>query len=275
MREIKPLGGLAATVRVPGSKSYTQRALVIAALAEGESRLENALIAEDTAALTAALSALGAEIRPAGTSLLVCGTGGRIVRPDHEIHLGNNGTAIRLLTAVASLGEGPIVLTGGPRLRERPLLPLITALTSLGARIETEGQRGYPPATIHGGGLAGKEVVLRDVESSQYVSALLIAAPFAAGDVTIRLEGRTPSLPYVALTVETMAAFGVAVDTTQPGCYLIKSGQHYQGRPYTVEGDVSSASYFFAAAALLKGRVRVEPVARQTRQGDIAFLEIL
>jgi 3-phosphoshikimate 1-carboxyvinyltransferase len=275
MVKIKPVSRLDAAVRVPGSKSYTQRAMIVAFLAEGESHLHDCLLADDTRILATALSALGADLRPAGTDLLIRGTGGRIARPPREIHLGNNGTAMRLLTGVATLGAGPIVLTGEPRLRERPLKPLLEALAGLGAETSTAGERGYPPVTIRGGGLRGGEAVLRNIDSSQYVSALLIAAPFAARDVTIRLEGRVPSLPYIALTVETMDAFGVTVATEEPGRYLVRSGQRYRGREYRIEGDVSSASYFFLAAALTKGRIRTQNINPATGQGDIAFLTLL
>ncbi len=275
MIEVTQLKHLNATVRIPGSKSYTQRAMVIAALAEGESRLTEVLLAEDTAILARALEAMGAQIRSEGTEILVRGTGGKVASPGREIHLGNNGTAMRLLTAVASLGEGPVVLTGDPRLRERPLKPLLDALAILGVQSSTEGERGYPPVTIRGGRLRGTEVMLRNIESSQYVSALLIAAPFAAGEVAIVLTGRVPSLPYIALTMETMGAFGVDVALDATGRYVVKSGQRYHGRAYRIEGDVSSASYFFLAAALLKGRVRVENINPRTRQGDIGFLTLL
>jgi 3-phosphoshikimate 1-carboxyvinyltransferase len=275
MVEIRPLEHLDATVRVPGSKSITQRAMVIAALAEGESLLRDCLVSEDTELLAAALGELGVAIRTAGTDMVICGNGGRIARPLQTIHLGNNGTAMRLLAGIASLGEGPVVLTGDLRLCERPLQPLLDALTTLGADIRTAGKPGYPPVILQGGGLQGGRVVLRDIGSSQYVSSLLIAAPFAARDVTIVLEGRIPSLPYVTLTVETMGAFGVRVVEAREGHYLVPSGQRYRGRAYRIEGDVSSASYFFAAAALLKGRARVENIDPRTGQGDIAFLEIL
>lgn len=275
MIEVKPLEALDATVRIPGSKSYTQRAMVIAALAEGESRLTEVLAAEDTELLGRALGALGADIRTTGAEMAVRGTGGRLARPVGEIQLGNNGTAMRILTAVAALGDGPVVLTGTPRLRQRPLRQLLDALAALGARCETEGDRGFPPVTVRGGGLRGAELRLRDIESSQYVSALLIAAPYAAGKVTIALEGRVPSLPYVALTVETMGAFGVDVALDGAGRYVVKSGQRYRGRQYRVEGDFSSASYFFLAAALTKGRIRVENVNPRSGQGDAGFLALL
>jgi 3-phosphoshikimate 1-carboxyvinyltransferase len=176
---------------------------------------------------------------------------------------------------VASLGTGPTVLTGDPRLLERPLKPLLDALGVLGAETRTEGGLGFPPVTIRGGRLRGAEVRLRDIESSQYVSALLIISPFADGETTIVLEGRIPSLPYIALTVETMGAFGVEVDLDGAARYVIKGGQRYRGREYRIEGDVSSASYFFLAAALLQGRMRVENINPRTGQGDIAFLALL
>ena len=207
--------------------------------------------------------------------MIVTGTGGRIGQTPRAIHLGNNGTAMRLLAGVASLGEGPVVLTGDGRLRERPMKPLLDALGVLGALSHTDQGCGYPPVTLPGGGLGGGKTVLRDIGSSQYVSSLLIAAPFAAGDVTLVLEGEIPSLPYVALTIETMGDFGVRVVEEGPGRYVVPSGQRYTGREYRIEGDVSSASFFLAAAALLRGRIRVENINPQTAQGDIRFLDIL
>ena len=271
--EIKPLERLDATVRIPGSKSYTQRAMVIAALAEGESILQDPLLSDDTRILAAALGDLGADIRSEGTRTVIRGNGGRPARPSREIHLGNNGTAMRLLAGVASLGEGPVVLTGDPRLRERPMKPLLEALTVLGVDVRTD--KGCPPAAIRGGRLRGGKVVLRDIESSQYVSAILIAAPFADEETVVVLEGRVPSLPYIALTVETMEAFGAKVAMDRPDRFVVKSRQHYRGRKYQIEGDASSASYFFLAAVLTKGRVRVENINPRTSQGDIAFLTLL
>ncbi len=275
MVEIEPLADLDAAVRIPGSKSVTQRAMVIAALAEGKSRLQNVLFSEDTLCLAEALRALGAGIRIEGEEMAVAGTGGAIARPPQAIHLKNNGTAMRLLAGVASLGEGPYVLTGDARLCERPMEPLLSALSELGAEIRTEGQRGYPPLKIRGGRLRGGTVHLRDIDSSQYVSSLLIVSPFAAADTVIALEGRTPSLPYLALTLETMTAFGAVAAHDGGNRYFVRSGAAYRGRTFRIEGDASSASYFFAAAALLKGRIRVENVDPRTRQGDFGFLPIL
>jgi 3-phosphoshikimate 1-carboxyvinyltransferase len=273
--EIKPLERLDATVRIPGSKSYTQRAMVIAALAEGESILQNPLLSDDTRILAAALGNLGADIRSEGTGMVIRGNGGRPAHPSREIHLGNNGTAMRLLAGVASLGEGPVILTGDPRLRERPMKPLLEALRALGVDVRTANDGGYPPVTIRGGRLRGGEVVFKEIESSQYVSAILIAAPFADKDTTILLEERVPSFPYIALTAETMKAFGAEVAVEGPNRFVVSSGPHYRGREYRIEGDVSSASYFFLAAALTRGRVRVENINPWTGQGDIGFLTLL
>ena len=274
MIKIKTLPTLDAFVRIPGSKSLTQRAMVVAALAEGESLLRNVLVSEDTLALADALRSFNVDIRQDGTDMVVRGVGGAVSGTSDPIYLGNNGTALRLLTGVASLGKGPFTLTGDRRLCERPLKPLLDALGELGVACDTNENRGYPPVTIRGGRLRGGSIVLRDIPSSQFVSSLLIAAPYASGDIEIVLEGNIPSLPYIALTIETMEAFGVSV-YQEDRRYRIKGKQCYHGREHGIEGDASSASYFFLAAALTKGRVRVGNIARKTRQGDIGFLSIL
>jgi 3-phosphoshikimate 1-carboxyvinyltransferase len=275
MIAVRPLEKLDATVRLPGSKSLTQRAMAVAALAKGDSLLRNVLVADDTTVFADALRMAGVEIVQSGRDMAIRGTSGVLCSPLKEIHLGNNGTALRLLTGIFSLGAGPFVLTGDGRLRERPLKPLLDALASLGAVIHTQDAKGCPPARIEGGGLQGGTVVLHDIGSSQYVSSLLIAAPYAEGDVTVVLEGRIPSLPYIGLTIDTMGAFGVKAERDGDGRYFVKSGQFYQGREFMIEGDASSASYFFLAAALLKGRISVENIDPRTRQGDIGFLGLL
>jgi 3-phosphoshikimate 1-carboxyvinyltransferase len=273
--EIKPLTDLDATVRVPGSKSYTQRAMVIAALAEGESVLHDPLLSEDTLHLSEALRLLGAGVWSEESRMRIQGTGGRIAAPGRAIDVGSNGTAMRLLAGIASLGPGPVVLTGGKRLCERPMRPLLDALAAQGVGVETDRGSGYPPVTIRGGRLTGGRILLRDIGSSQFVSSLLIAAPFAAADTAIVLEGRIPSLPYIALTAETMQDFGAAIAHDGSGRYLVRNGLHYRGREYRIEGDLTSASYFFLAASLLRGRIRVENINPSSRQGDIGFLRIL
>jgi 3-phosphoshikimate 1-carboxyvinyltransferase len=275
MKEINPIKGVDATVSVPGSKSYTQRTLIIAALAEGRSVLQNALIAEDTRYVIEALRSLGTNIWTEDEDITINGTGGHLKNPGKEIYLGNNGTAMRLLTGVVTLGRGLFTLTGSPRLCQRPIKPLLDALTSMGVDARSKGNNGYPPVVVYANGLRGGTITFTDIESSQYISSLLICAPFAENETVIELQGAVPSLPYVDTTVDTMKAFGVKVTTERPFRYVVKSGQQYKGKSYLTEGDCSSASYFFLAAALCKGRVRVQHINPKTLQGDINFLTIL
>lgn len=273
MQAIKPLKNLRATVKLPGSKSYTQRAMVIAALARGESELRNVLVAEDTMYLKEALLALGTEIKESGDALIVRGTAGRIECPAKALFLGNNGTALRFLTTLVALGEGRFVLTGEPRLCERPVQPLLEALAALGVKSHTEA--GCPPITIEATGLGGGTATFADIASSQYISSLLICAPYAKGEVRIRISGRTVSQPYIRMTIEAMHQFGIEVIQEGGADYGVAGGQCYQGRVYLVEGDASTASYFFLAAALTGGKVKVRNINPRSLQGDIGLLQIM
>lgn len=275
MMAMKPIKQLNATVSIPGSKSYTQRALMVACLATGKTYLHNALLSEDTEYLIEALRSLGSEIVVRDEDMVISGTGGAIRNPGREIYLGDNGTAMRFLTSLVSLGKGVFTLTGSPRLCARPIKPLLDALRELGADAQSANEGGYPPVVVHADGLRGGRVALRDIESSQYISSLLICAPFAERDTVIELHGHTLSLPYIDMTLAVMREFGVAVKTEVPNRYVVKSAQRYEGRRYRVEGDVSSASYFFLAAALCRGRVRVQNVNPQTLQGDMRLLAIM
>ncbi|HOT47520.1 MAG TPA: 3-phosphoshikimate 1-carboxyvinyltransferase [Syntrophales bacterium] len=275
VKEIRPLAAVKAAVQVPGSKSFTQRALVAASLAEGTSLLRNALIAEDTGHLVGALRLLGAQIVNSGPDVIVTGTGGRIANPGRELYLGSNGTAMRFLAGVAATGPGEITLTGDARLCERPLKPLLDAIGSLGVSSECRNVPGYPPVTIRGGTMHGGRAVFQDIESSQYVSSILLAAPYAAGDVEVEIRGSAVSRPYVEMTLATMKAFGVAVEKRSEALFTVRSGQRYRACRYLVEGDLSSASYFFLAAALCGGTVRVANTNFWTHQGDVRFLRFL
>jgi 3-phosphoshikimate 1-carboxyvinyltransferase len=273
--EIKPLIRPEARITVPGSKSYTQRAMIMAALAEGDSILQGALLAEDTGYLAEALGLLGARIEIRQGIMHIQGLAGRITNPQKAIFLGNNGTAMRLLTTVVCLGQGEYILTGNPRLLERPVQPLLKALNTLGVKAHSKNQEGFPPVIIQAEGLGGGRVILKDIESSQYVSSLLISAPLGAEDLHLELQGNIPSMPYVEMTLTLMQRFGVDVFKESPFCFMIKSRQPYKGTTCLIEGDVSSASYFFLAAALGQGRIRVDPVFPNSIQGDIRFLEVL
>lgn len=261
------------TIEVPGSKSLTQRALIAAALAEGQSLLRRPLIADDTRHLMAGLKQLGAQIKPVAEGLQVTGTGGLLSNPSREIFLGNNGTALRFLTALVCLGRGRYVLTGEKRLCERPVGPLVHALESMGVTISCQGN--CPPVEITANGLKGGPVTLTDIESSQYVSALLLCGPYTAKGIELSLAGNMVSLPYIDLTIDVMKDFGAKIIRSDHRHYLVGTQNIYAGRAYDVEGDASSASYFFLAAAILKKAIRVSGISRKSVQGDIQLLGIL
>lgn len=274
IREIRPVGRLNVAVTVPGSKSHTQRALVTAALAEGRSALRDGLLSEDTRYLIGALRGLGADIREEDGSLVVEGTGGRIRNPGREIHLGNNGTAVRFLTSLVCLGPGPYTLTGDERLRERPMKPLLDALSHLGAAYHCCGRPGCAPFVIQASPLLGGEVVFRGIESSQYVSSLMLSAPYAGKETVIEVEGAMLSRPYVDMTIQTMDRFGVQVVEEGPNRFAVPPGR-YTGQDVVVEADASSASYYFLAAALCGGSVTASNLSPASGQGDMALLDIL
>jgi len=271
--DIQTIDRLQADVSVPGSKSYTQRALVAAFLGEGRSRLRNVLFADDTRQLADALKALGGTIEQDNGDLIVQGTGGVVRTPEAPLHLGNNGTAMRFLASLVCLGKGPAVLTGDPRLCERPVKPLMDYLENLGARYRYLKNEGFPPVEIFASGLKGGSLVIRNTDSSQYISSILLAAPYASGPVRIRLTGEIVSRPYIDMTLKVMADFGVDVQKDESGAYDVPCGIGYVGRDYTVEGDASSASYFFLAAMLCRGTVRVRNMNPRSIQGDLRLLD--
>jgi len=275
MKAIKTIEKLDATVTIPGSKSFTQRALIIASLAKGQSFLRNALISEDTMYLIDALRMLGAVILISKEDIIVSGTDGIPQNPGKRIYVSNNGTALRFLTTLASLGRGPFMIDGTERLRQRPIQPLIDALRSLGVRCYSAHGTGYPPVTVEGGNFEGGSVTCTNIESSQYISSLLIGAPRARRDVTILMRGVNVSLPYIDMTIAVMSHFGVSVVIKNNTEYFIRTPQSYKGRKYIIESDASSASYFLLAAALCRGKVRILNINPHTLQGDIGFVDIL
>lgn len=271
---INPVRNLTAQVTVPGSKSYSQRALVAASLAHGQSILRHVLLSEDTARFIEALEALGVNITADGGNVVVEGVNGILSTPQKPLYLGNNGTAMRFLASIACLSRGSVVLTGEDRLCERPIQPLMDYLGQLGVRYRYVSKNGFPPVEIQADGLRGGDLKIKNTESSQYISSLLLAAPYAHAPVSITLEGGIVSRPYIDMTVQVMADFGVAVETGESECYRISGNMTYKGRDYVVEGDASSSSYFFLAAMLCKGVVRVNNMNPQSRQGDLKLLDL-
>lgn len=273
---VETRGPLAAVVRAPGSKSLTQRAILIAALARGESRIGGALLCEDTQYLVRALRELGVRIEEKAGELLVQGNGGELENPGRELFLGNNGTALRFLTTVLCMGLGQYKLTGTPRLCERPMGPLLDALGELGGRVESRGAEGCAPIWVNGtGGLRGGRVRLDGSSSSQFASSLLICAPLMNQGLELFLQGAIVSVPYLSLTAQTMRRFGVEVVQRSRRRFLVRGAQSYSATSLEIEGDLSSASYFLAAAAICGGWVRVEGINGETLQGDVRICRIL
>jgi 3-phosphoshikimate 1-carboxyvinyltransferase len=274
---IEPRGPVRGSIRPPGSKSITNRALVCAALAEGESLLMGAPESEDTDVMMKALGRLGIVVQhdPAAATVRVAGCGGQLPAREADLYVANSGTTARFLTAVCALGQGTYRLDGTPRMRERPIADLLGALGQLGADAVSERGNGCLPVIVRGRGLRGGWATLAGNVSSQFLSALLMAAPYADADVELTLRGDLISWPYVGTTLAVMASFGVTVRTPQPLHFVIAAPQHYQARSYAIEPDASAASYFFAAAAITRGEVTVEGLSRGGLQGDVAFCDCL
>jgi 3-phosphoshikimate 1-carboxyvinyltransferase len=266
-----------AEVEIPGSKSLTHRALILAALAEGQSRLAQPLISEDTDLTLMALKALGADITredETGT-LLVTGTGGKIRETGPPINLNNSGTSMRLLASVAALAKGPWVLTGSERMMARPIEPLLTALKEMGATAFSVDGTGCPPIRIESSGFKGGEIMVDAEKSSQYLSSLLLIAAFADTDVIIRTSGKVSSWPYVLLTLRMIESFGVKVEREARSWFRIKAGQRYEAEEMTIPGDCSSAAYFWAAAAATGGYIVTRNIRPFSEQPDYQFLNVL
>lgn len=274
MIEIQPLNNIDVTLEVPGSKSLTQRALIAAVLAEGTSQLHSPLQSEDTEYSSSALEQMGAVIER-GETWTIQGISGALSASEAPIYLGNNGTATRFLTSVAALGHTPYTIDGDKRMCERPIAPLVSALTGWGVDIESVHGTGCPPLKINANGLDGGTTILPEGKSSQYLSSLLLVAPYAKSPATLKVEGEIMSRPYVAMTLAVMADFGIFVDCTADySSFSIPQGC-YKGCEYRVEGDASSASYFWAAAAITGGRVSVSNVPVPSLQGDSMLVPLL
>ncbi|MCH2115266.1 MAG: 3-phosphoshikimate 1-carboxyvinyltransferase [Pirellulales bacterium] len=269
---------IVASVRPPGSKSITNRALVCAALAEGESTLRGALVSEDTQLMIAGLRAMGISITPAddGQTLLVAGCNGQPPARQADIFVGNSGTTIRFLTALATLAAGKFRLDGVARMRARPIGDLVRALRLLGADVRCAELGDCPPVNVIGQGLPGGEATVCGDISSQFLSGLLMAAPYARSKVCLRVSGGLVSVPYVAMTRAVMEAFGVIAKTDSAyKKILVGNESKYRACDYVIEPDASAASYFWAAAAITGGEVTVTGLSQASLQGDVRFVDCL
>lgn len=275
--EIKPTGKIEAAVRVPGSKSYTNRALITASLAAGASVINNPLLSDDTHFMITCLKKIGVSVEsvPGDNVLLVNGCNGRAPVREANIFAGNAGTVVRFMTAALTLGSGSYEIDGVERMRKRPIQELLDALNLLGANVVSKENSGCPPVLIHANGLRGGTVRMKGDVSSQYISAILLAAPYATHDVHLSITEDLVSKNYVDMTIEVMEKFGVTVRKESYREFFVESGQCYKGCEYTVEPDASNASYFLAAAAITGGKVRVEGLGTSSLQGDAKFVDIL
>ena len=266
---------LAHRVSVPGSKSHTNRTLMVAALADGTTKIHNALFSDDSYYFAQALENLGFEItlEPDKKTITLSGLAGHIPVTQANLLIGNAGTAARFLTAMLTLGHGEFHLDGVKRMRQRPIIHLVTALNRLGAQIDASS--GCPPVYIQANGLMGGHTSVQGNVSSQFLSGLLMAAPYAKEAVTIDVDGPLHSKPYIDLTLGVMADFGVQVQREGYSRFQIHPQRYSAKEDYYIESDASAASYFFAAAALSGGWLEVDNLTPPTRQGDLAFLDIL
>jgi 3-phosphoshikimate 1-carboxyvinyltransferase len=274
---LDPIRRAAGTVRMPGSKSISNRALLLAALADGATVLVDLLDADDTRVMREALAALGVELKGTDGGLRVTGVAGRFPRREARLFLGNAGTAFRSLTAALAFADGRYELDGVPRMRERPIGDLVDALNALGARVRCTERPGYPPLLIEPArALNQTRVTVRGDVSSQFLSGLLMAAPTIApaDGLSIGVQGSLISRPYVAMTVALMRRFGI--DVRERGDdFLVPSATYRSPGRFVVEGDASGASYFLALGAIAGGPVRVEGVGRDSLQGDVRFADAL
>ncbi|AVV70361.1 3-phosphoshikimate 1-carboxyvinyltransferase [Escherichia coli] len=275
---LQPIARVDGTINLPGSKSVSNRALLLAALAHGKTVLTNLLDSDDVRHMLNALTALGVSYTLSAdrTRCEIIGNGGPLhAKSALELFLGNAGTAMRPLAAALCLGSNDIVLTGEPRMKERPIGHLVDALRLGGAKITYLEQENYPPLRLQGG-FTGGNVDVDGSVSSQFLTALLMTAPLAPEDTVIRIKGDLVSKPYIDITLNLMKTFGVEIENQHYQQFVVKGGQSYQSPgTYLVEGDASSASYFLAAAAIKGGTVKVTGIGRNSMQGDIRFADVL
>ena len=275
MIEIRPLEHCDGVVTIPGSKSYTHRALILSSLADGESALMNAAQCEDTERTSQALIKFGVEVSWESDRVRVLGRGGKFKATDERIDVGNSGSSMRFLTALSALRKGVTLLDGSERMRKRPIGELLSGLGELGVKAYSQKGDDCPPVIVESQGLKGGKARVKGEESSQFLSGLLIVAPYAQGDVQIEMTSPLASKPYVEMTRDVMSGFGVEIENQRYDSFFVKAGQRYLPQEYRIEGDASSASYFFSAAAICRGKGRVKNLNPNTLQGDIGFLEIL
>lgn len=272
-RHISPSGGVDRDVAVPPSKSYTNRGLVAAALADGTTRIHNPSRSDDSRRMIDALRSFGVVITEGDGFLEITGANGILAAPSSEVQVGNAGTAMRFLTSLAAIARGTTHLNGDEQMQRRPIGKLLEALRLAGVRCSSRD--GFPPVTITGGTFRGGPVVITGETSSQFISSILLAAPYARTPLTLSVRGKMRSLPYIDMTLHVMRQFGADVTVLDKQAYRVSTSDTYLAHDFTVEGDASSATYVLAAAAVTRGRVRITNLSRESLQGDVSFAALL
>lgn len=276
---IHPCPPISASIRPPGSKSITNRALVCAALAQGTSVLQGVLDSEDTRVMLQALHDLGVPMEQdlAGASVTISGIHGKFPVKSADLFLANSGTSIRFLTAALCTAEGRYRLDGVSRMRQRPIADLLSALRQLGGNVRSlnEADPDCPPVLVEAHGLRGGQAEVAGNISSQFLSGLLLAAPMAQEDTVLKVQGELVSQPYVEMTARVMQSFGAEAIQQDEHTFVIHAARKYQAANYAIEPDASAASYFWAAAAIAGGTARVEGLHQQSLQGDVRFCKLL
>ena len=275
MIKIKPQKIADNDVIVPGSKSYTHRILIAAALSDGTCTISNALKSEDTLLTLGALRQMGIGIDVRDDRLIVHGEKGRLRQCFEPVYLGNSGTSMRLLTAVAALGQGRYTLTGTKRMQERPIQDLLDGLVQMGVSAHSINNTKCPPVEVKGGSISGGSVSLKCDVSSQFLSAILLIAPYTQNGVELDIIQGPVSKPYVDMTIDVMETLGVQVKRDNYRRFFVAGGQMYRAGKYDVEPDCSQAGYFWAAAAITGSKVKVKGTTLKTRQGDVRFAQLL
>ncbi len=262
-------------VDAPPSKAHTLRAIIISSLADGKSIIRNSLLGDDQLNVIDCLGKLGIEIIQKNDEIIVNGTGGKYKPIADELNVGESGVGMNFLTSAACLSEEPIVITGCERITERPIMEVVNGLRQLGCKIEYLQKEGFPPIKVYGGGLKGGEAEIKGAKTSQYFSSIVISSPCAENKVTLKCVDSMTERPYLDISLAMMSAFGVIAKNTDYRTIDIPNDKRYSPQQITVEGDYSSASFFFLAGAVCKTKVIVGGLNSDTKQGDKAFLSLI
>jgi len=262
-------------IEAPPSKAHTLRALIISSLAEGKSTIYNPLLGRDQLNVIECLKGLGIEIKRKNNKLIVCGTGGRYAAISDKLDVGESGVGMNFLTSAACLSDKPVIITGAKRITERPVREVVEGLRQLGCKIEYLEKEGFPPIKVYGGGIKGGDAQISGKKTSQYFSSIVISSPCADNKVTLRCTNEMTEKPYLDISLQMMAEFGIEAENDNYKEMRIPNGKKYSAREIKIEGDYSSASFFFLAGAICKAKVTVTGLILDTKQGDKAFLTLM